>query len=177
MHRWTFVVVLAIVPTVADTQAEVWRYTSDRDPLTNADRSFITARAASVGPSDRKTDPWLTDATSTVLALTLGCRDGTPHLLIAHRPLLGEDGVVEVTMRVDPHPAVARREWTLVDGTGPSSGTAAPVRDVPDIVRAFRAGGSRVVLQVYDPGDGGVVNGQVSLLGFAAAARRLPCLE
>lgn len=136
-----------------------WEYKEGRDPFTDE------VRAMASPPSDM----YEHDAP---LVIGIKCEYDGLNILINHKYLGGDrDDDIQVQMRVDDNERYGPRYWRL---EADHRHAWMPLSDVPNLVEEMR-NGIRLLIRVTDPLDGESITQAVSLRGFSAALKKLPC--
>lgn len=134
-------------------------YSSQTDPFTDEDRSFVFTTGIDAG-----------DRTS---ALSWRCMDDGLNVIYMHGKYLAGDSDDEVLVRyrIDSQEPYGPAYWGMLQD---HEGTWMPMDEIAEFTRRARAGES-IIFEVVDPLDGERLRDRFSLRGLAQALPRLSC--
>jgi hypothetical protein len=158
--KW-FIIVLTVMSS-SSVFAQNWEYHRDYDDFDDTDRSMVI--------------PFGSNRDNTAAAIGFKCFSDGINLLVVHGYMIGDsDDEVRVRYRVDKNEPYGPAYWSLQPS---SKSSFAPMRVVPELISEMKAG-TKLVIQVTDPGDGDVKKGVFSLVGFSSEIQKLEssCIE
>lgn len=152
-----FVALLAMnVQSSAQSKIGNFSYSIETDPITDENRSIM----------------WGVDDADGGIALGVACTDAGMAVMVLHKYLGGQDGIINAYYRFDSAEA---QQTDLLLGRRNQGSFLLP-RLVESFTRSAREA-NQVVIRLIDPLDGEVLTSTIPLNGFAQTFRRLDNCE